>query len=72
MEGPQLATISVSSENLSVFDLDILKNFLEKGLRENFFLSTEIDTAKHIQARLANVISIAKKKFEQNMPVPNL
>jgi len=47
----------VSQDNTLTFqDLVILKQFLEKGFRENFFNNQEKGGAVHLQTKLSNII----------------
>ena len=41
---------------LTFQDLVILKQFLEKGFRQNFFSQQEIPGAKHEHTKLSNII----------------
>lgn len=64
MDGPQSKKVELEENMnaLSLRDLLILKNFMEKGNRSGLFLYTEQRSADIILVKLTNIIEEVRKK----------
>ena len=57
-----------NANTLTFQDLVILKQFLEKGFRENFFSQQELNGAKHEHTKLSNIIQEVLAKNKDKIP----
>lgn len=67
MDGPQEKKVNQEEnmEALSIRDLLILKNFLEKARRLNMFIETEKHSVDIIHTKLSNLIRKVNEKMEE-------